>query len=195
MNQKGRYHEMLFIADTCQAATLHKQIYSPNIIAIGSSKKDENSFSHHSDGDIGVAVIDRFTYFTLDYLEKMNINGQDRLQDLFNDYKQRNLLSNPEYRLVNFTRPFDQVLISEFFAEVVKYAYTDAFPLESSPSLSTGKDCISSKSSPAQSNSPRASNKQRIDTVASKMTTVTVVVCVVIVVFAVMWREGNEIGK
>lgn len=45
MYQKGRYHELLFIVDTCQANTLYKQFYSPNILAIGSSRYGENSYS------------------------------------------------------------------------------------------------------------------------------------------------------
>ena len=36
---------MLFMVDTCQANTLYSRFYSPNIIATGSSSKDENSYS------------------------------------------------------------------------------------------------------------------------------------------------------
>lgn len=42
---KGRYNEILFMVDTCQANTLYSKFYSPNIVATGSSAKDENSFS------------------------------------------------------------------------------------------------------------------------------------------------------
>lgn len=31
--------------DTCQATTMYSKIYSPNVIATGSSQKDENSYS------------------------------------------------------------------------------------------------------------------------------------------------------
>lgn len=31
--------------DTCQANTLYSKFYSPNILATGSSEKDENSYS------------------------------------------------------------------------------------------------------------------------------------------------------
>lgn len=43
------YHEILFMVDTCQANTLYSQFSSPNILAIGSSRKDENSYSVRSD--------------------------------------------------------------------------------------------------------------------------------------------------
>lgn len=40
-----RYNEIFFMVDTCQANTLYSQFYSPNILAAGSSKKDQNSYS------------------------------------------------------------------------------------------------------------------------------------------------------
>jgi glycosylphosphatidylinositol transamidase (GPIT) subunit GPI8 len=40
-----RYNEILFMVDTCQAATLQNRLYSPNIVAIGSSRLGENSYS------------------------------------------------------------------------------------------------------------------------------------------------------
>lgn len=43
-----RYNRMLFMTDTCQANTLFSQIYSPNILATGSSRLGENSYSVRS---------------------------------------------------------------------------------------------------------------------------------------------------
>lgn len=42
---KNRYHEMFFIADTCQAASMYEKLYSPNVIASGSSLVGEDSLS------------------------------------------------------------------------------------------------------------------------------------------------------
>jgi phosphatidylinositol glycan class K len=39
MELKGRYKEILFIIDTCQASTLAASIDSPGITTIGSSAK------------------------------------------------------------------------------------------------------------------------------------------------------------
>lgn len=64
-----RYHEMLFIVDTCQAASLYQKFYSPNVLAIGSSLVGEDSLSHHVDPAIGVYIIDRYTYYALEFLE------------------------------------------------------------------------------------------------------------------------------
>jgi hypothetical protein len=45
MHEKRRYHQILFIIDTCQATTLYNRFYSPRILAMGSSQKSENSYS------------------------------------------------------------------------------------------------------------------------------------------------------
>jgi GPI-anchor transamidase subunit K len=70
MHRKNRYNEILFMADTCQAATLFNRFYSPNVLSIGSSMKSENSYAYTADDEVGVSVIDRFTYATLDFFER-----------------------------------------------------------------------------------------------------------------------------
>lgn len=45
MWEKRRYHELFFMIDTCQANTMYSKIYSPNVLATGSSRKDQNSYS------------------------------------------------------------------------------------------------------------------------------------------------------
>ena len=45
MWEKRRYHEILFMIDTCQANTMYSKLYSPNILASGSSELDESSYS------------------------------------------------------------------------------------------------------------------------------------------------------
>ncbi|KAM3425261.1 hypothetical protein BST61_g7210 [Cercospora zeina] len=88
MWEKKRYHELLFMIDTCQANTMYTAFYTPNIIATGSSEKDQSSYSHHADQDVGVAVIDRWTYYNLEFLEtRLNSTSADvRLGELFDYY-------------------------------------------------------------------------------------------------------------
>ncbi|KAK4542004.1 glycosylphosphatidylinositol anchor biosynthesis [Oleoguttula mirabilis] len=88
MYEKKRYHEMLFMIDTCQANTMYTEVYSPGVIATGSSALDQSSYSHHADQDVGVAVIDRWTYFNLEFLEtRLNSTSSDvRLGELFDSY-------------------------------------------------------------------------------------------------------------
>src|SRR6267154_3024714 len=40
-----RYNELFFMIDTCQANTMYSKFYSPNILATGSSRIHENSYS------------------------------------------------------------------------------------------------------------------------------------------------------
>ena len=82
MYDTKRYKEILFMIDTCQANTMYEKIYSPNILSTGSSAKNENSYSYDNSDDIGVAVIDRWTYSTLKFFEKISIESKATLHDL-----------------------------------------------------------------------------------------------------------------
>ena len=39
------YNEMFLIFETCQAESMYKRLYSPNVLAVASSKIGENSYS------------------------------------------------------------------------------------------------------------------------------------------------------
>jgi phosphatidylinositol glycan class K len=86
--------------DTCQANTMYSKFYSPNIIATGSSEIDQSSYSHHADNDVGVAVIDRYTYYNLDFLETQvrEPNSKKTLGDLFDSYDESKIHSHPGVR-------------------------------------------------------------------------------------------------
>ncbi|KAJ3562204.1 hypothetical protein NP233_g9722 [Leucocoprinus birnbaumii] len=92
MYQKKRYNEIFFMIDTCQANSMYSKFYSPNILATGSSEVGENSYSYANDNDIGVAVIDAFTHYILEYMEGINKTSQMSMQDLFNTYDRRGLM-------------------------------------------------------------------------------------------------------
>jgi phosphatidylinositol glycan class K len=79
---------MLFMVDTCQANTMYSKFYSPNILATGSSEIDQSSYSHHADSDVGVAVIDRYTYYNLEFLETQVTSPTSKLTmgELFDSY-------------------------------------------------------------------------------------------------------------
>ena len=100
MWEKKRYHELLFMIDTCQANTMYTHFYSPNIVATGSSALDQSSYSHHADTDVGVAVIDRWTYYVLEFLETQvtSANSKLTLGDLFNSYDESKIHSQPGVR-------------------------------------------------------------------------------------------------
>jgi phosphatidylinositol glycan class K len=82
------------MVDTCQANTLYERFNSPNLLATGSSARGENSYSYQADGDLGVAVIDRYTYYTLKFME--NVNAEDNnttFQQLVSKYLMEILIS------------------------------------------------------------------------------------------------------
>jgi len=86
--------------DTCQANTMYSKFYSPNIIATGSSEIHQSSYSHHADNDVGVAVIDRYTYYNLDFLETQVLSSSSKktLGDLFDSYDEEKIHSHPGLR-------------------------------------------------------------------------------------------------
>ena len=59
----GRYNEMLLISDSCEAVTIFKDLYVPNIFAIGSSSLDEKSYSDRENNELGISTNDKFLFF------------------------------------------------------------------------------------------------------------------------------------
>jgi len=100
MWEKKRYREMLFMIDTCQANTMYERFYSPNIIATGSSAVDQSSYSHHADNDVGVAVIDRYTYYNLEFLEERvpDVSSRVTVGELFDSYDEAKIHSQAGVR-------------------------------------------------------------------------------------------------
>lgn len=119
----NRYHELLFMIDTCQANTMYSKFYSPNIIATGSSEIDQSSYSHHADNDVGVAVIDRYTYYNLDFLETQvrEPSSKKTLSDLFDSYDESKIHSHPGLRWDLFPggeQAGRERLVMDFFGNV-----------------------------------------------------------------------------
>lgn len=105
MWEKKRYHELLFMIDTCQANTMYGAFYTPNIVATGSSALDQSSYSHHADQDVGVAVIDRWTYFNLEFLEQRatSTSSNVTIGELFDSYDPAKIHSDAGIRYDLFT--------------------------------------------------------------------------------------------
>lgn len=157
MHVKKRYNEIFFMVDTCQAGSLSNAIVSPKVVTIGSSQTGENSYAHHSDQELGLSVIDRFTFSTLDYLQQMKVGDSIRngtLRDLFNFYNPRVLFSTPDYRDDILGRSIDTVPITDFFGSVLDIRLQgdeEAYPIQGTPvasahaeQASTGKKELSS---------------------------------------------------
>ncbi|XP_047260095.1 putative GPI-anchor transamidase isoform X2 [Capsicum annuum] len=126
MKEKRRFKELLIMVDTCQAATLFSQLQSPGVLAIGSSMKGENSYSHHLDADVGVSVIDRFTFYTLAFFERVNMYDNASLGSLFSSYNPNMLMSTAYYRTDLYPRRLDEVPVTNFFGSVMETIHTDS---------------------------------------------------------------------
>ena len=93
MKATGRYNELLFIADTCQAFTMDPAAdfgmmvemmsgeVPKDVMTIGSSLKDQNSYGLRSDWEVGLSVIDRYTSFVTDFLKETD-RGTDTWERL-----------------------------------------------------------------------------------------------------------------
>lgn len=109
--------------DTCQANTMYSKFYSPNILATGSSEIDQSSYSHHADQDVGVAVIDRYTYYNLEFLETQVRDPTSKLTmgDLFDSYDEEKIHSHPGIRYDLFEGGEQSArnrLVMDFFGNV-----------------------------------------------------------------------------
>lgn len=114
------------MVDTCQAATLFSQLQSPGVLTIGSSMKGENSYSHHLDSDVGVSVVDRFTFYTLAFFERLNIYDNAPLSSLFGSYNPSTLMSTAYYRTDLYQRQLQEVPVTNFFGSVMETIHTDS---------------------------------------------------------------------
>ncbi|EGG07008.1 uncharacterized protein MELLADRAFT_43334 [Melampsora larici-populina 98AG31] len=124
-----RYNELFFMIDTCQANTMLTKFYSPNIFATGSSAKGENSYSHHADQDIGVAVVDRFSHFVLSYLEGLNKTSKANMQEFVDAFSFDTCHSTPAARTDLLTRPLKDILMTDFFGGVSSVELGSSTPL------------------------------------------------------------------
>ncbi|KAJ7716094.1 phosphatidylinositol glycan anchor biosynthesis, class K, isoform CRA_c, partial [Mycena metata] len=113
-------NEILFMIDTCQANTMYSKFYSPNILATGSAKLDQNSYSYENDNDIGVSVIDRYTHYILEFMEQINKTSHESMADLFASYDPAKIHSDPGVRADLFGRPLNEVRITDFFGGVAQ---------------------------------------------------------------------------
>ncbi|KAI1793703.1 peptidase C13 family-domain-containing protein [Ganoderma leucocontextum] len=120
MWEKKRYNELFFMIDTCQANTMYSKFYSPNVLATGSSVIHENSYSYENDYDIGVAVIDTYTHYILEFMEGINKTSQTTMEDLFNTYDPVKIRSHPGVRSDLFRRPLHDTLVTDFFGGVAQ---------------------------------------------------------------------------
>lgn len=124
MWEKRRYHELLFMIDTCQASTMASRIYSPNVLAMSSSVKDQNSYSFSNDYAVGVPLIDRYTRAVLEFMEGVTRTSSQTLQDLFSSLENQNIYSTPTVRQDLYGKALSDVKVTDFFGAVAPVQLT-----------------------------------------------------------------------
>jgi phosphatidylinositol glycan class K len=102
---------------------MYSKFYSPNILATGSSEIDQSSYSHHADNDVGVAVIDRYTYYNLEFLETQVTTPTSKLTmgELFDSYDSAKIHSDAGIRYDLFEGGEERArsrLVMDFFGNV-----------------------------------------------------------------------------
>lgn len=118
MWQKQRYHELFFMVDTCQSQSMFQLFYSPNILAVGSSHVGEDSLSHHVDPAIGVYIIDRYTYYALEFLESVQPDSHHTMAQFLKVCPPRQCISHVAVRTDLFHRDLNKTPITDFFGSV-----------------------------------------------------------------------------
>ena len=131
MHEKRRFKEVFLMVDTCEAASMYEQIRVPGVVAAASSLTGEKSYSHHADSDVGVAVIDRFTFYSLETLETVKRESNTSMKSLFDSFNPVLVHSTPGFKVDTFQRDLAHVKITEFFGNVQRVQLSEqgyAFP-------------------------------------------------------------------
>ncbi|XP_022848639.1 GPI-anchor transamidase-like [Olea europaea var. sylvestris] len=105
--------------------------------------KGENSYSHHLDSDVGVSVVDRFTFYTLAFFERRNMYDNSSLSSLFSSYNPNLLMSTAYYRTDLYSRPLEEVPVTNFFGSIMEMIHTDSAYRAFSGKFSKSKSEIS----------------------------------------------------
>lgn len=114
MHRDGLYGQVLLVADTCQAFTLGDKITAPNVTVIGSSLRDESSYAHHSDMEIGLASIERYTHTFMEYV-RANGTSHSLQQSMVDAYPFLVQRAHIGARDDLSPRKLSQVPLSDFF--------------------------------------------------------------------------------
>uniref|UniRef100_A0A5S6R2V4 GPI-anchor transamidase n=1 Tax=Trichuris muris TaxID=70415 RepID=A0A5S6R2V4_TRIMR len=123
MWQKNRYNEFLLIVDTCQAASMYRDIYSPNVIAVGSSLVGEDSLSHHVDSSLGVYIIDRYTFHALEFLNTVYRTSNRTLEEFLRCCPAYKCHSTVDVRRDLYKRKASEVKVTDFFGSVRRISF------------------------------------------------------------------------
>jgi len=111
-----KFKKALFIADTCQAFTLFDKITTPNVMTLGTSLIDESAYAHHTDNDLGLAVIERWTHFFIENYHKRSNTRTTLHQSMVSPFdNKRVLMARVGIKDDMSIRKFKDTKLTEFF--------------------------------------------------------------------------------
>jgi len=119
MHRNGKYRQLLFVADTCQAFTLGdklEELLVPNVTMIGSSLRGESSYARHADNLLGLSVVERYTHaFVEEWIAKRGL-GMSLKAGMVDPYPFELQRAHVGYSDATSELKIDQLLLSDFFA-------------------------------------------------------------------------------
>lgn len=132
MHKANMYQNLLLIADTCQAFTLADSIHNststptPNVTIVASSLRGESSYAHHSDADLGLAVIERYTHAMSQFVENKDLSTLTIEQGMLEPYQFAQQQAHIGYKTTTMTTTRQSnesnttplLFMSDFFANV-----------------------------------------------------------------------------
>lgn len=114
--EEKKFRKALLIAETCQAFTMFDKITTPNVMALGTSLIDESAYSHHSDNDLGLSIIERWTYHFLEVYHKRSTPHTTLQQAMVDPFSNKNvLLARVGIKDDTSHHKFKDTKLSEFF--------------------------------------------------------------------------------
>jgi glycosylphosphatidylinositol transamidase (GPIT) subunit GPI8 len=70
--------------------------------------------------------VDRFTYYTLQFFEDLDIHSNATIHSLLQSYDPSQLMSHMDYRTDLFSRSLEKVPVTDFFGSVMRIKHTKA---------------------------------------------------------------------
>jgi len=98
---------------------MYQKLYSPNVLATSSSLVGEDSLSHHVDRSIGVYIIDRYTYYTLEFLERqVQPTTNKTMREYLDSCPKNKCMSTVGVRVDQDPAATERVRVTDFFGAV-----------------------------------------------------------------------------